>query len=261
VPHPTARCQASIGAAGFTPATSRVSGDGTPGRSAHQRAAGVARPTLILGRPVPHAPTEEVPANTSLRDGRGGFRTCDLSRVKGLDGVSGGGDWLYSAVAERCRRYGARVSRTHWARCGHGADLWMASWVRSICSACGSPGSRRQPAVGRRFRPRRRLRWARRPDLVCLWCARVAVRWSAFPAQPGHTQPKSGADRRCQDPPGRAERSESRSGGLDCRRAVELCRCDRPHAATAVAGFAVSAARISRLSPAEFARCRRRRPR
>jgi hypothetical protein len=38
------------------------------------------------------------------------------------------------------------------------------------------------------------------------------------------TQHISGADRRCQGPPVRAERSEPRSGGLDCRRTVELCR-------------------------------------
>ena len=36
------------------------------------------------------------------------------------------------------------------------------------------------------------------------------------------TQSMSGADWRCQDQPGRAERSEPRSGGLDCRQAVEL---------------------------------------
>jgi hypothetical protein len=47
--------------------------------------------------------------------------------------------------------------------------------------------------------------------------------WSRTPAaQPGHTQPTSGGERRCQGQPVRAERSEPRSGGLDCRRSAEL---------------------------------------
>jgi hypothetical protein len=56
-----------------------------------------------------------------------------------------------------------------------------------------------------------------RVSVVCTWRA-----CPAFPAEPEHTQPISGADWRCQLQPGRAERSEPRSGGLDCRRVAEL---------------------------------------
>jgi hypothetical protein len=96
-----------------------------------------------------------------------------------------------------------------------------ASWVRCICGGCSPPGRGRHAGLRRGSRPGGRRRGRTGLEPVCLWCARGG-RGPALPAQPGHTQPKSGADRRCQGRPVRAERSEPRSGGLDCRRAVEL---------------------------------------
>jgi hypothetical protein len=78
-----------MGAAGFEPAASRVSGDKTPGRSAHLRAAGVASDapgfSAIPSRTHQSRKSLQI---SPFRDGRGGFRTCDLSRVK--HGVRGG---------------------------------------------------------------------------------------------------------------------------------------------------------------------------
>jgi hypothetical protein len=57
---------------------------------------------------------DEAPADAGASgDGRGGFRTCDLSRVKGLGGVRDGGVWLCSAVCARHRRCGGCAVRTH----------------------------------------------------------------------------------------------------------------------------------------------------
>jgi transposase len=98
----------------------------------------------------------------------------------------------------------------------------MNACVRCICSARGSSGAHREPALEHRCGPHRRWRSARSPGAVCLWCARLAVRWSALPAQSGPTQTTGGGARRCQGPPVRTERSEPRSGGLDCRRAAKL---------------------------------------
>jgi hypothetical protein len=103
----------------------------------------------------------------------------------------------------------------------------VTSWVRSICSARGSPRGPGQLARERRYRTRQRRRSDRRPGSVCLWCSRLADRWSALLAQPGHTQPNSGADRRCQGQPDRAERSEPRSGGNQWRRGRNAVRRGR----------------------------------
>jgi hypothetical protein len=55
---------------------------------------------------------------------------------------------------------------------------------------------------------------------VCPWCARGG--FVPHSRRSRLTQPMSEGDRRCQGQPGRAERSEPRSGGLDCRRAAQL---------------------------------------
>jgi hypothetical protein len=96
----------------------------------------------------------------------------------------------------------------------------LASWVRCICRARGSSGRGVPAALGRRSRARRRRRSSRPLEPVCLWCARGGP--VPHSRRSRHTQPISGADRRCQGQPDRAERSEPRSGGLDCRRAAEL---------------------------------------
>jgi hypothetical protein len=102
------------------------------------------------------------------------------------------------------------------------AESRLNSWVRCIWSARGSPRSRGPRAMGRQCGARRRWRSTRRLGAVCLWCARDGR--VPHSRRSRLTQPISGGDRRCQGPPVRAERSEPRSGGLDCRRAVELCR-------------------------------------
>jgi hypothetical protein len=96
------------------------------------------------------------------------------------------------------------------------------SWTCCIWNADGPLPRGGPPALERRSRAGARRRSGRRPRPVRLWCAGLAEPWSALPAQPGHTQPISGGDRRCQRQPVRAERSEPRSGGLDCRRARQL---------------------------------------
>ena len=98
----------------------------------------------------------------------------------------------------------------------------QGSWVRCICGTCGSHGGRVASALCVDPRAGGRQQSASRSGPVCLWCECPADPWSALPAQPGHTQLISGGDRRCQAQSGRTERSEPRSGGLDCRRSTEL---------------------------------------
>jgi hypothetical protein len=79
--------------------------------------------------------TMKTPRLQGLRgDGRGGFRTCDLSRVKGLDGVSVPCIWLYSVRTAPWLWSSPGLPETHWARYGYGAGSVTNSWVRCICS-------------------------------------------------------------------------------------------------------------------------------
>ena len=95
VPAPNAApCRrTTTGAAGFAPATSRVSDEAALGRLA-QRGLRAAEPRESALRGVDWAAREtggchKVPATGRFSDGRGGFRTCDLSRVKhGVRGPS-----------------------------------------------------------------------------------------------------------------------------------------------------------------------------
>jgi hypothetical protein len=105
---------------------------------------------------------------------------------------------------------------------GTALSTGWASWVRCICSARGSPGRGDPPALERQSGARRRRRESGRLGPVCLWCARGGR--DPHSRRSRLTPTSSGADRRCQGQPVRAERSEPRSGGLDCRRAAELCR-------------------------------------
>ncbi len=164
---------------------------------------------------------------------------CENRSAKPASGVHVGTgfksrvDWIFHARDE-IRALALHPAKHETASpCGfRGMELAglepATSWVRCILSAPGSPGDRGKAAVERRFRARRRRRAARRLGPVCLWCARLPARWSPLPAKPGHTQPTSGADRRCQGQPVRAERSQPRSGGLDCRRTAELAVRVRP---------------------------------
>jgi hypothetical protein len=122
--------------------------------------------------------------------------------------------WLCVAAAS-CASRGGRVGRdsdtgTSWVRCigsagGSPRQWWSARSGAPIASwsttAIGSPARLRVPLVGT--------------------SGGSMVR---TPGAARDTQPISGADRRRQGQPVRAERSEPRSGGLDGRRAAELCR-------------------------------------
>ena len=177
---------------------------------------GTSGPNSASEHPRQSTPEDnESPADAGLsEDGRGGFRTCDLSRVKGLGGVTGGGVGHCSAVCARTGWRGAGASRTHWARCGHDVGPHSSSWVRYICGAretfdsrglprCGVPCYASQGTSSERLcRPR--------VSVVCTWRGLLP-----HSRRSRHTQPISGTDRRCPGQPVRAERSEPRSGGLD----------------------------------------------
>ena len=136
--------------------------------------------------------------------------------------------WLQSVLRCRCERRDRRGYEPFGHVVGTTRASGSSSWVRCICGARGSPGSCSDPRSGASIPGT-----ATAPSgsscgtgvsVVCTYGGPM-VRTTA---QPGHTQPKSGADRRCQGPPVRAERSEPRSGGLYCRRAAELCRSVGP---------------------------------
>jgi hypothetical protein len=132
-----------------------------------------------------------------------------------------------------------------WASCAR--EEALTSWVRCICSACLRHGCDPRSAPKRRSRPGQRRRGRARFDAVCRWCAR-RERAPQF-RRSRHTQPISGADRRCQDQPVRAERSEPRSGGLDYRRAVELAVGTNQEATTSVPVRASRPTRFGKRRP------------
>ena len=97
------------------------------------------------------------------------------------------------------------------------------SWVRCICGRCGS-ARRAVVASGSGARVYGLVDGLRRSRLArdsCVCGVHVAG-LVPHTRRSRDTQPISGADRRCQGQPGRAERSEPRSGGLDCRREAKL---------------------------------------
>ena len=163
-----------------------------------------------------------------LRGGRGGFRTCDLSRVKGNRAVAQGacgavagfsGLWLVGicGLASSC---GHVVGTRARSRPSVPGDLMCAmhlersrairGWARPRCSAVvGLVGD----VVG-----------SLRLEPVCLWCAPGGL-GPALPAQPGYP-----AHQRRRPAPSSAVRQdlaegEPRSGALDGRRAAELPSC------------------------------------
>jgi hypothetical protein len=162
-------------------------------------------------------------------DGRGWFRTSDLSRVKALGAVCRVRIWLSGAVSVQGRAMPAREFQVKRARCGHDAARRDLLAVRCICTACASACRGGPPALHGPFRADRRMRSVGRAKRECPWCARRLVRGShshfALPAEPALTSRSAEPDGAVKASPERAERSELQSSCLDGRRAAKLVVC------------------------------------
>jgi hypothetical protein len=89
-----------------------------------------------------------------------------------------------------------------------------ASWVRCMCGARGSPRDRGRTALECRSAARRPRRWARRTGPVCLWCAHLAGRWAALPAQPEPTPAHQRSQLALSRPARQGRAQRARSGVL-----------------------------------------------
>jgi Phage integrase family len=185
------------------------------------------------------APATELPDNDETPgvagasdDGRGGFRTCDLSRVKGLEGMRDGGVWLCSAVCGRASRSVFGVSRCLWARGGHGRHPGSRGPAPYLAHQRSAPALSRSSPSGSRGASREAMALS----IAGAWSHAVAVR-------PGVAVDRSAcptSSTSCSRP---SARSTSSAPGASRTRRLRSCRATR----TSRSGTRVALSRRGRL--------------